>query len=66
LNSSAFVAARFQGAPNDLFGVFFLLTGRAFDIVLRSSEDRNNDEPALVSAVDGAGSAMRFSVAAAI
>jgi DNA-binding transcriptional LysR family regulator len=31
-----------------------------------SSEDRKNDEPALVSAVDGAGSAMLFSVAAAI
>jgi hypothetical protein len=42
------------------------VTGLAFDIVLRSSENRKNDEPALVSAVDGAGSAMLFSVAAAI
>jgi hypothetical protein len=32
----------------------------------RTPEHRNNDEPALVSAVDGAGSAMLFSVAAAI
>ena len=35
-------------------------------IVAGSFEDRKNDEPALVSAVDGAGSAMLFSVAAAI
>jgi hypothetical protein len=61
-----FAAARFQRAPNDLFAVIFLLSGPAFDIVLRLFRTSNNDEPALVSAVDGAGSAMLFSVAAAI
>jgi hypothetical protein len=30
-----FAAARFQRAPNDLFAVIFLLSGPAFDIVLR-------------------------------
>src|SRR5262245_26002410 len=30
-----FAAARFQRAPNDLFAAIFLLSGPAFDIVLR-------------------------------